>query len=212
MRVRILLATNNASISPPVFVQRAIWAGLVLVIAVVLVIALVRPSARKSLPVLGVVPEFSLVERSGKAITAADLKGKPWIADFVFTRCGNVCPILSARFARLQGAVQLVSFSVDPDHDTPAVLQEYAGRFHADSGGWLFLTGDRVAMDQLITKGFDLSVAQRPEIVGANPNDLVTHSDRFVLVDADLKIRGYYRGTDDDAIEQILRDVAALSG
>ena len=206
----ILPTTNNASTFPPAFAQRAIWAGLFLVIVAVVAISLVRPGSRKRLPVLGTVPAFSLTERSGRTVTAADLRGKPWVADFIFTRCGNVCPILSTRLARLQGAVQLVSFSVDPDHDTPGVLQEYAGRFHADSTGWLFLTGDRDAMDQLILKGFDLSVAQKPEVVGANPNDLITHSDRFVLVDGTLQIRAYYRGTDDAVIDQISSDLKTL--
>ena len=170
------------------------------------------------LPILGNVPDFSLTERSGARITRADLKGNPWIADFIFTRCGNVCPLLSARMARLQtrlraandSRTRLVSFSVDPDNDTPTVLRDYAERFHADATQWWFLTGERAALDRLINQGFQLSVAQRTGPPGADPNDLITHSDRIVLVDGAFQIRGYYRGTDDEAIEQMLRDVATL--
>jgi protein SCO1/2 len=192
-------------------VQRAIWAGLIIVLLIVVGTALLRSSKRSpSLPVLGSVPDFSLTERSGTIVTANELKGKPWVADFIFTRCGGVCPTLSARFAHLQGTVQLVSFSVDPANDTPAVLQEYAGRYHADAKSWLFLTGERTALDHLIMQGFRLSVEQREGATDANPNELITHSDRFVLVDSALQIRGYYRGTDDEGLERLAADLRWL--
>ena len=90
---------------------------------------------RPSLPVLGTVPPFALTERGGDAVRSEDLAGHVWVADFVFTRCPDFCPALTGRFARLQreldvatDGIRLVSFSVDPTHDTPEVLQGYAAR------------------------------------------------------------------------------------
>jgi cytochrome oxidase Cu insertion factor (SCO1/SenC/PrrC family) len=97
----------------------------------------------------GTVPDFSLLERSGKQVSLADLRGKIWIADFIYTHCTDTCPLQTADMAKLQDRwlkepkVELVSFSVDPEHDTPQVLSRYAGRFKADPKRWLFLTGHR---------------------------------------------------------------------
>ena len=89
-------------------------------------------------PVLGEVPDFTLVNRDGQAVRRADLAGAPWIADFIFTRCGASCPMMSLRMAKLERelprdlGVRFVSFSVDPEYDTPEVLQEYAESFGAN--------------------------------------------------------------------------------
>lgn len=215
-------------------VQRAVWGGLAvvfLIVGIAGVRALIRNSKRPIamtssplehaagvLPVLGTVPDFSLTERSGQQITREQLKGGVWVADFIFTRCRSSCPILSARMERLQSqlrdmgdtATRLVSFSVDPESDTPSALTEYADRFHADPQQWLFLTGERTALHRLIADGFHLSIAQHDGAADADPNELITHSDRFVLVDGTFQIRGYYRGTDDNAIENMGRDIAVL--
>jgi protein SCO1/2 len=202
--------------------QRALWAGFLLALALVIAAGIVSlragtPAAPAGLPVLGVVPEFALVERSGRTVTRTELLGGPWVANFIFTRCSGVCPALSTQMARLQRtfgergrAVRLVSFSVDPSHDTPPVLQDYAQRFGADPRAWLFLTGARDTLHTLIGQGFRLSVAERsPEDAGAD-GELITHSDRLVLVDATGQIRGYYHGTEAEAVERLLSDVSAL--
>jgi protein SCO1/2 len=151
-------------------------------------------------------------------VTQADLEGKIWVADLIFTRCGSICPILSANMARLQTALRkrggempvLVSFTVDPAADTPPVLSEYASRFHADPEHWLFLTGERAALYELIGEGFHLGVAQREEGGVTDPNQLITHSDRFILIDRALRIRGYYRGIEASAVPSVLRDIDRL--
>ena len=171
------------------------------------------------LPVLGTVPQFTLSASNGRPLSQRDLGGSIWIADFIFTRCGSICPTLSAHMAKIQTAlarsgdtaVRLVSFSVDPKYDTPEVLQEYAARFHADPQRWIFLTGERDPLYRLIGQGFRLAVADRPESEDTDAGGLITHSDRFVLVDADLRIRGYYHGSDDESVQQLLRDVKKLS-
>jgi cytochrome oxidase Cu insertion factor (SCO1/SenC/PrrC family) len=108
----------------------------------------------------GLVPEFAFIERSGRLVTRTDLQGLVWIGNFFYTSCPDTCPLQSARMARLQGDladardVRLVSISVDPEHDTPAVLRDYAQRFGADAERWLFLTGDKAAIYHLAQQGF----------------------------------------------------------
>ncbi len=174
---------------------------------------------QSDLPVLGRVPDFTLVGSNGEPLSQTQLAGGVWVADFIFTRCPSLCPILSGRMARVQqelagktGAnVRLVSFSVDPSNDTPEVLRAYADRFHADRDRWLFVTGDRAALYALIGDGFRLAVADRPQSQNTDGEGLITHSDRFVLVDRELQIRGYYHGTDDTSIQQLLRDITTLN-
>lgn len=112
----------------------------------------------------GVVPEFTLVERSERDVTRNDLLGRVWVVNFFYASCPDTCPLESAEMANLQrdvadaSDVRLVSISVDPEHDTPEVLRAYAQRFGADSERWLFLTGDKAAIIRLAQEGFHLSV------------------------------------------------------
>lgn len=195
----------------------------------------VSPSQRalETLAVYGQVPEFALIERSGRRITLADLHGKVWIANFFYTECPDTCPLQSAHMARLQDElapepdVRLVSISVDPEHDTPEVLAEYAARFEADPERWLFLTGPKDAIYRLAIDGFHLGVVDRGEHAqrgtgngqawlgpasawahaSANPDRQLIHSSRFVLVDQQAQIRGYYHGTDWEALDRLQKNV-----
>lgn len=200
-------------------VERGVWLGLSAVVVIVVGVGLwsMRGHATpEAPPVISPVPAFTLVERSGRTLARDDLTGQPWVADFIFTRCSGMCPALSARMAEVRRKMRaaglqarLVSFSVDPTHDTPEVLRDYAG--HYDAGdAWLFVTGDRDALYDLISQGFRLSVADRTPGAAADTGELITHSDRFVLVDADGNIRGYYHGMDADAVPKLLRDLAAI--
>lgn len=169
-------------------------------------------------PDLGIVPEFALTERSGRTVRRVDLDGGPWIADFVFTRCTGMCPALSSRMAALRRRIadaglraRLVSFSVDPAHDTPEVLRDYARHVGAEGDEWWFVTGSRDALYDLIGNGFRLSVSERsPTAVAAEGGELIAHTDRFVLVDGAGHIRGYYHGLDADMPDALVRDLAAL--
>jgi protein SCO1/2 len=183
--------------------------------------ALFRHSAAPSgeeLPVLGRVPDFSLLASTGQPLSRRDLAGSVWIADFIFTRCGSICPMLTAQMAKIQTAltragdtsIRLVSFSVDPTYDTPEVLREYAMRFHADPNRWTFLTGRRSALYSLIGAGFHLAVADRHEGGDTDAGGLITHGDSFVLVDGNFNIRGYYHGTDAESVQQLLNDLGKL--
>lgn len=146
----------------------------------------------------GLAGEFRLIERSGREVTHEDLLGRPWLAGCIFTRCGTICPALTAQMRWAQDQLEdtsarLVSVSVDPEHDTPEVLSEYAREFAAaDPDRWLFLTGDEARIHDWIRNSFHLAVAKDPQ---ADPGLLVTHSSLLVAVDAEGKIRGYYEGT-----------------
>jgi protein SCO1 len=145
-------------------------------------------------------PEFALMERSGRTVTRDDLKGKVWVASFVFTRCPGPCPQVSATMARLQKELdlkstpdlRLVTFTVDPERDTPNELKGYANRYQADPEKWLFLTGPSEAeLHKLLVEGFKVT-AQRSK--SAKPGDEFDHSSRLALVDKRGTIRGYFDG------------------
>jgi cytochrome oxidase Cu insertion factor (SCO1/SenC/PrrC family) len=137
---------------------------------------------------LSTVADFTLRDQEGRQVARADLLGKVWVASFVFTRCTTMCPQVCATLAELQQSIEpksdvkLVSFTVDPDHDTPEVLKKFATRFGADSARWLFLTGPQDKVYDLISRSFLLGVQQN-EGTARMPGNEVTHSSRLVLVD-----------------------------
>jgi protein SCO1/2 len=166
------------------------------------------------LPRLGTVPELSLRDHRGQALTAASLRGKPFIANFIFTHCPDVCPILTAKLASVRqklvaDRIRLgyVSFSVDPANDTPEVLARYAQDQHVDFSDWRFATGDVDAVKQVIVQGFKQSIAEQPAEAGKPAN--ILHGSHFVLVDAALQIRGFYR-SDDEGLLVLARDARRL--
>jgi len=193
-----------------------IW-GLLVAVLVALVTATAIDRLRRPEPptVLDPVPAFSMTNRDGRAVRLRDLAGKPWIADFVFTRCPASCPLMTARMARLDRElagdhdVKLVSFSVDPDHDTPAVLARYAASFQAPPR-WLFLTGTVAEIHRLSRDGFKLAVDIPKAGDAGNPQEPILHSTRFVLVDGQGRIRGYYDGFDEEAMARLQRDLKTL--
>jgi protein SCO1 len=183
-----------------------------------------------ALPELGRVPPFALVNRDRRAVRREDLAGAPWIADFVFTRCVSSCPLLTARLARLDRAlpaglgIRLVSFSVDPEHDTAAVLESYARSFGA-SRRWLFLTGDAAQVRDLSRRGFKLALepgggasggagggGASAGTMGGAGNEAILHSTRFVLVDGEGAVRGTYQALDPAALRRLAGDARALAG
>ena len=176
--------------------------------------SMLNSAADGRLQIYGSVPEFALTERNGEPVRLAQLRGKIWIADFIYTNCQDTCPLQTATMAQLQEKyakhpeVQLVSFSVDPESDTPPVLSEYARRYHADAKRWFFLTGERAQMLNLIQDGFHLSVATIP--TGSDVNTMIPHSPRFVLMDKDARIRGYYDSRDPEALLRLKNDLKDL--
>jgi protein SCO1/2 len=208
-----LRSTLHARVSTAV-ARPAFW---VVAVAVLLAVPLAMGLSRKApvVPrVLATLPAFSLVDQDERPFDTDGMRGKVWIAGFIFTRCPTVCPRLTERMALLQkrfrhmgGEVRLVSFSVDPDHDTPQRLREYARAAHANPRVWTFVTGPLAALREAVVGGFKMTMER-----GA-PDDLlsITHGERFVLVDRHARIRGYYEIGDDD-LDQLVRDAALLAG
>jgi len=173
-------------------------------------------TASGALPELGPVPPFSLIDQSGEPFDRQDLAGAPWLADFIFTTCAGVCPIMSTRMAELQhelpadSPLRLVSITVDPGHDTPEVLREYASRYDADPERWTFLTGDPEAVYRLSIDGFKLGAGEREDWQPGVDDGPFIHSSRMALVDSDGVIRGYYDGTDADEMARLRKDLDRL--
>jgi len=157
-------------------------------------------------PVLGEVPPFSLVERHGATVTRDSLRGRVWIADFVFTSCAGVCPEMSLRMAAVQAAVAedpgtvCVTVTVDPERDTPEVLRAYADLYGASADRWLYLRGTQEEAHRLQFDGFKMGDGKDP----------LLHSQRFVLVDREGRIRGWYPGTEEEGVRALLRDWRGL--
>ena len=189
------------------------WIVLALVgVGIVALISLTRRREPQSLPVLGTVPEFSLTDQNQRAVSRSDLQDNVVVVDFIFTRCGGTCPVMTSGMASLDGRlggaqrVKFVSISVDPDYDTPEVLLRYAGTYKADPRRWIFLTGDKALIYRLARQGFHLGVADS----GGGPNEPIIHSTKFVLLDRHARIRGYYDGTEDDGVARLTADVSRL--
>jgi protein SCO1/2 len=162
-------------------------------------------------PVWGTLPEFDLINQSAEPYGTQQLEGRPWIADFIFTKCPGRCPMLTREMSRLQTElrergwddVMLVSISVDPATDTPETLAAYAAKHGAKQDGWQFLTGTRESIWSLSVDSFKLAVMEI-EDAGEGP---IVHSNRFVLSDGQRQIRGYYDAFDADDRIKLLNDL-----
>ena len=155
------------------------------------------------------VPNFSLTNQQGQPLSLSDMAGKVWIADFIFTNCPTICPAMTQEMARLQSEfvadpVYFVSFSVDPERDTPRALSRYASAYGADDRRWHFLTGDKAKIYQLAEQGFSLAAGHK--------GSEILHSPRFVLVKADGNIHDFYDSRSGPAMLRLRRDVKALLG
>src|SRR5207245_10705612 len=158
----------------------------------------------------GTVPSFQFVNQNGQSFGSAQLAGRIWIADFIYTTCPGPCPMISTRMSELQKPlektdVHLVSFSVDPEKDTPQVLRGYADKLQAEPQRWDFLTGPKSAIYKLSHDGFKLAVSD-----GSDAQGIPVHSTRMVLVDRHGEIRGFYEATAADAVTKLLADTNHL--
>ena len=200
----------------PLYKRPLPWVGLLgLVIAGLVVYRAVAPreSLLVQLPVLSTVPAFSFVDQSGAAFSSDSLKGKVWVANFIFTRCPTICPKFTAKMGTLQDrsaaqlpALGLVSFTVDPEHDTPEVLAAYGEKHHADFKRWRFLRGERPELERVIRNG----MLQPMDPGDGKDLNTVVHGSYFALVDAQLQVRGVYRFSEPGSVDEVLRDAKLL--
>ena len=160
-----------------------------------------------TLEVLGDIPPFDLVAQDGQPFHSQALAGKIWVADFIYTTCPGPCPRMTSQMREVQDAVskipdvRIVSFTVDPAKDTPPVLTEYAKTHGASSAIWYFLTGPVATLQILDRDAFKLG----------NIDGTMQHSTRFVLVDRQGRIRGYYDTSESSAIPKLIADIYALA-
>jgi protein SCO1/2 len=175
-----------------------------------------EPRPLEGLGRFGRVPDFVLADQRGRQISLAHLKGKVWVANFFYSHCPDTCPIQSDAMSLIRRTFKdetdllLVSITVDPKRDTSAVLWRYAQRFEADDNRWLFLTGERSRIYRLAQDGLLLGASEIPEPDRTHSGATHTHSPRFVLMDRESNIRGYYPATDRDAMKRLRRDLKFL--
>ena len=204
--------TRRSSFGP------VLWLGGLLIVAVLAYrffsSGTISPSSE--LRRINTVPPFALTERSGRTITNKDLLGKIWVADFIYTTCPGPCPLVTSSMERVQTSVagdpqvQLVTFTVDPEDDTPAVLAKYADQYHADPNRWWFLTGPEKAIYSLIQNGFFQVVQDNRGQPAQEGQFTVTHSTQLVLIDAAGDVRGSYDGLSSDGRGDLLQGIKTL--
>lgn len=190
--------------------RRWVWVVLV-AISTGLPLAKAWQNARRDppppVPIIRSIPDFVLTSQAGRPFGAEQLRGKLWVANFIFTNCPSVCPQLTQAMAmvkkrskNMKGAVQFVSISVDPTRDVPAVLDQYAERYHA-RGDWNFLTGTVADVRKLVIQGFKLGMATHDHSPGTLEEGKrdeaaelieIAHGQQLVLVDSNMNVRGYY--------------------
>lgn len=198
---------------PPwlLFIQRHIW--VIAGIAGILTLTLIRPFLRhvpEPPPVMFELPDdYALVDHEGQPFTPETMKGKVWVAGFVFTTCPSTCPVvtkamadLRERFDKMGHDVEMVSFTVDPAHDTPEVLAEYSSSIGVETDKWRFVTGEPKAVISLVRDGFRLGVGEREADEAGVAYD-IAHSTKLALVGPDGDVRGYYGIEPDEGLDEI---------
>ncbi len=178
----------------------------------------------EGLQTYGTVPDFDLIERSGRHVELSDLRGKLWVAQFFYTNCPDICPLTVPQMGLLhleyqndpefRSEIRFVSITADPERDTPEVLSKFAKRFSADPERWLFLTGEKADIYRLAQEGFRLGIGEMEnppeEKAKTGEEKEFLHSARLILVDRKAQIRGYYSGIEAEAMVRLRRDLKTL--
>lgn len=163
-----------------------------------------RAAHRETLPIYSQVADFSLTNQDGNMVSLADLRGRVWIADIIFTRCPGPCLRMTQQMKELQSALpkdartRLISLTTDPNYDTPAILKLYGERNGADMSRWTFLTGTKQQIGNLATGSLKLSAVETKPEDRASATDLWVHSTIFVIVDKRGQLRGVYQTGGED--------------
>ena len=215
--------------------KRILFLVVFFILGVTITYFMIKPSKEKSLPVINPVdvnkemvdPEllrigyghkignFSFLNQDGKVVTQQDVKGKVFVAEYFFTTCGTICPIMNVQMQRVhkvyQGNknVRILSFTVDPKVDTVAQMKRYAVAHGADAKSWFFLTGTQEKLYELARKSFFVLKPAETENQGDVGSDFI-HTNNFVLVDKEMRIRGYYDGTNSKEVDELIGDIALL--
>ncbi|WP_448518277.1 SCO family protein [Rhodoflexus sp.] len=158
------------------------------------------------------IPSFSFINQDGLPFSEKDLEGKIYVTDFFFTRCPDICLTMSSELARVSEAVKnypevvILSHTVDPRYDSAQVLKAYAERYKANPNQWIFVTGDKAAIYEQARCGY--YIAAKPATADTEIDFI--HSDKFVLVDKEKRIRGYYSGTRREDVDRLIMEIQVL--
>ncbi len=177
--------------------------------------------SEKEMATIGKVLDFSFTNQNGEAITNKTYEGKVYVAEFFFTTCPSICPIMNRNMVKIQNEfygnpnLGIASFSIDPAYDTPEVLSDYAENYGITNPNWNLLTGDKEAIFKLSNEGFNLYVGEAAEDVGG-----FEHSGYFALIDQEGNIRSrydennnpiiYYDGLEAEGIQMLIEDIKLL--
>ena len=157
------------------------------------------------------IPDFDLVDQNGRAFKKKNLSGKIYVADYFFTTCQSICPIMKKQMGRIykeflsDSEVVLVSHTVNPEYDSVAVLKEYSKTLGVNQKKWIFLTGEKPKLYSLARNGYLLDAG-----VGSGGSDDFIHTQNFALVDKNFSIRGYYDGTDSLEVNRLINEIKLL--
>ena len=196
---------------------------------------MIKPSKVKNLPVINPVDvneemvdsellrigyghsvgNFSFLNQEGKLVTQKDMEGKVFVVEYFFTTCGTICPKMNQQMQRVQDAYKIqnnfriLSFTVNPEVDSVEQMKRYAEQHGADSKQWFFLTGTREKLYDLARKSFFVLKPAEAENQGDVGSDFI-HTNNFVLVDKEMRIRGYYDGTNAKEVDELIEDIELL--
>ena|SRR6218665_307827 len=215
--------------------MRVAIVGVIFVIGVIVAYQFIKPNEHKTLKVYNPldidstlvdddiervgfghhIQEFQLTDQNNKPFGSKELKGKVYVAEYFFTTCGTICPIMNTQMQRVQEKLSgnknfnIVSITVDPEHDTPEVLKTYGQLHEAKNNQWHFLTGEKAKLYSLARRSFFLLKPAEVRNQGDVGSDFI-HTNYFVLVDKDAQIRGYYDGTDEHTVTTLIEDIEVL--
>jgi protein SCO1/2 len=215
--------------------KRVLFLIILLAICIPVGYFLIKPKDKKDLPIINPIdvqeemvdPEllrigqghtignFSFKNQDNKTITQREIEGKVFVAEYFFSTCKSICPIMNQQMQRIQYAfkdnpnVKILSFTVDPDVDTVEQLKRYANSHNAVKNQWHFLTGKKEDLYGLARKSFFVLKPAEVANQGDVGSDFI-HTNNFVLVDQQKRIRGYYDGTSEKEVTELIKDISRL--
>jgi protein SCO1 len=212
-----------ARLAPETFLMNAnfrrtqffVWGFLLLVIFVIIgAFIFSKLDTGKPLLIYGQVENFSLTNQNNETVSLEKLRGQIWIADVIFTRCPLQCIRMTKRMHELQevlpSEIKFVSVTADPGFDRPDILKNYANEYGADQSRWLFLTGLKTEINRLVVESLKLVIYEKKPEEREVPADLFLHSTRFVLVDQQGRVRGWFDGENAESKPEIVHAVKTL--
>lgn len=213
---RIVTSDTQEKPSPQPSARRPskwFWLIAIALFGVLLTTRVILARRMAQLPMLVELPAYSLTNEQGEKFGATNLRGKAYVANFVFTSCPVICPKLTKRMVQVQDrtkdlgdALRLVTITVDPENDTPEVLRAYSQKYGADPARWVFLTGPLTEIEPVVVKGFKMMMAKKEATPGLFE---IVHGERLVLVDGKGFVRGFYEAND-EGVDKLVSDARGL--